>query len=43
MRRAEDGQRLSFKRVLAPDDRYSLGIALDVVMMGSMSGGLSIR
>jgi hypothetical protein len=40
MRPAEDVQDLSFKRVSTPDDRYSLGTGIEV-MMGSLSSGLS--
>jgi len=31
---------LSFKRVFTPDDRYSFRIVAEVVVMGSVSGGL---
>jgi hypothetical protein len=39
----EDFQRPPFKRVAAPDDRHAFGIAIVIVVMGSLSGGLSIR
>jgi hypothetical protein len=39
----EDFQRLPFKWVAGPDDCYSLGSAINVVVMGSLSGGLSTR
>jgi hypothetical protein len=39
----EDFQRLPFKRVAAPDDCHSLGITMVMVVMGSLSGGLSTR
>ena len=42
LRTREDFQDLPFKRVPAPDDRYSFGITIDVVVMGSLSSGLSM-
>jgi hypothetical protein len=41
MHAREDVQRLPFKRVAAPDDRHAFGIAIVMVVMGSLSGGLS--
>jgi hypothetical protein len=40
---SEDFQRPPFQRVAAPDDHHTFGIAIVMVVMGSLSGGLSIR
>ena len=42
MHPAEYLQRLSLEGVATPDDRYVLGIAFEVAVMGSVSSGLSM-
>ena len=40
-RAREDFQRLPFKWMAAANDRYSFGMTVELVVMGSLSSGLS--